>query len=507
MGLPAAATYGDLLPDTQIDGLTIVRLLGEGAMANLYLVRDETGSERVIKVPRHALSTDPVSLVAFENELRLAPYLADFCHAYMPMPQDDGEQKYLSMDYIRGMDLWSYLKQHGPLGEAETIALGIKIVHAVDALHRRRIVHLDLKLSNVMVTPDQEIRLIDFGLANHLDLPDLIFESFREPKGTPSYIAPEQFVGVRDEPRSDLFSVGVMLFELATGQLPYRDGKTVFDVIRRIKTRPVSPRRYAPNLSDGFEQVVMHCLYANPDQRFPTMMALGDALKSLRDGQPLDPRLSPVTTPSRSRHQRSSVPSLIGSYFRGRWLQPAENLLGDVERWADRHRQKRGPQPYRILLALKLGRNKVAHNDAILRQGLQLARSNPGAYLTIMSTISIDVGTASGEKESEAINSEIIRARRQIQHLLGKHDTYGLTINVNVVDGRYPADVIQQYVEQYGIDLVIIGVSPRGAFDAFRTNRDGQGIMAAVRCNVYVVQTPSLKSGPDDLPGLDAVTP
>jgi len=141
--------------------------------------------------------------------------------AYMPRLSGQANNHYLVMDYIHGVDLWSHLKQHGALPESEVISLGMKIVRAVAELHRRRIVHLDLKLSNVMRTPDGDVRLIDFGLANHLDLPDLIYESFREPKGTPAYIAPEQFIGVRDEPRSDLFSVGVMLFELATGKLPY----------------------------------------------------------------------------------------------------------------------------------------------------------------------------------------------------------------------------------------------------------------------------------------------
>ena len=176
----------------------------------LFLAHDEQGRQCVRKVPRRTLDTDPVAVVAFENELRLARYLEDFPLAYMPVSQHDGERHYLVMEYIDGTDLWTHLREQGCLNEAQAIALTKKIVYALAELHRRRIVHLDIKLSNVMMTRDGDVRLIDFGLANHLDLPDIIYESFQEPKGSPAYIAPEQFFGVRDEPRSDLFSIGTL---------------------------------------------------------------------------------------------------------------------------------------------------------------------------------------------------------------------------------------------------------------------------------------------------------
>ena len=157
------------------------------------------------------------------------------------------------MDYIPGVDLWTYLKEHGPLSESQAVALARKLAHALRALHQLGIIHLDLKLSNVMLTPDGEVRLVDFGLAYHRSLPDLIYESFQEPKGTPAYIAPEQFSGVRDEPRSDIFSFGTMLFELTTGKLPYPETTSVLGVSRRIGKDALSPRYYQPELSEAFE--------------------------------------------------------------------------------------------------------------------------------------------------------------------------------------------------------------------------------------------------------------
>ena len=208
-----------------MDGLTGEKTIGAGAMANLYLVRDADGVQRIIKVPRQSLKVDPVSLVAFENELRLAPHLKDFPYAYMPQISDQASGQYLVMDYIQGVDLWSHLKEHGPLPDADHRAGEEDRARRGRAASPPDCAPRSHKLSNVMLTPAGEVRLVDFGLANHLDLPDQIFESFRDPKGTPAYIAPEQFLGVRDEPRSDLFSVGVMLFEMTTGKLPFPDAQ------------------------------------------------------------------------------------------------------------------------------------------------------------------------------------------------------------------------------------------------------------------------------------------
>jgi len=480
--------HGELAPGTRFDDLVVEHLIGIGAMANLYQVRDADGNERVIKVPRLSLAVDPVCAVAFENELRLAPYLEDFRYAYMPRAVASQNQSYLSMSYIRGQDLWSHLKQHGPLSESETLKLGIQIVHAVGELHRRRIVHLDLKLSNVMLTPDEEIRLIDFGLANHLDLPDLIFESFREPKGTPAYIAPEQFVGVRDEPRSDLFSVGVMLFELATGELPYREQTTVLGVMNRINSRPESPRRYLPSLSKDFEAIVARCLEVNPDDRFASMDALGDALKACRDSQTVAVVADTDQKPRRTR--LANMPSLISAYLRNHWIRRHDNFISDINRWAERHRACRVAKPHRILVTLNLGKSRDVLNSAVLQQALHLARAQTHAYVTVMNVVFVDVGMASGDKEAERVNTAVMQARQDIRRLLDTLDISGITVNINVVASNHPVDVIQQYVCDYGVDLVVIGCRPKNPLAAFVQGRTGFKILATVRSNVLIVHAP-----------------
>lgn len=140
--------HDELEPGQHVAGFTIVKKIGAGAMAVLYLVTDKDGHQHSLKLPRQRLGVDPVSLVAFENELRLAPYLEDFPHAYMPKVVHDGDNRYLLMEYIEGIDLWTHMTKNGCLTEDEAISLIKKIVYALAKLHLRRIVHLDIKLSN-----------------------------------------------------------------------------------------------------------------------------------------------------------------------------------------------------------------------------------------------------------------------------------------------------------------------------------------------------------------------
>ena len=479
--------FGDIAPDASVDGLTVEKKIGEGAMANLYLVRDTDGVQRIIKVPRQSLKVDPVSLVAFENELRLAPYLKDFPYAYMPQVSDQASGQYLVMDYIQGVDLWSHLKEHGPLPEAETIALGMKIVRAVAELHRRRIVHLDLKLSNVMRTPEGEVRLIDFGLANHLDLPDLIYESFRDPKGTPAYIAPEQFMGVRDEPRSDLFSVGVMLFELATGKLPHPDASSVLDVINRIKRKPVSPRHYHPELSRRFERIVEKCLHADPDKRFVDMDALYDALESWQPEPVVAGNAEMASAAATGLSERiSALPRFVADYISG--LFNHTDHFGQITRWAEQRRLGRVASPHRILAAIDLTAGE-ALNIEILRQTQQLASLQP-SLITVMSVLPVDVGMASGEKEAEIVNEQTVKTRKQIATLLQQAGRQTAPVGVNVVTGYDPVAAITQCVADYGIDLVVIGCLPKNPFANFIHGKTGYKILTSVKRSVFVVHAP-----------------
>jgi len=473
-------------PGSSFDGFTIEKQIGEGGMARLYLARDESGRQRVLKVPCRTLDADPVAVVAFENELRLARYLEDFPHAYMPVSQSGGERHYLVMDYIEGSDLWTHLREQGCLGEARAIALAKKIVRAMAELHRRRIVHLDIKLSNIMVTRDGEVRLIDFGLANHLDLPDHIYESFQEPKGTPAYIAPEQFYGVRDEPRSDLYSIGVMLYEMTTSKLPFPDARSVLDVINRIKRAPVSPRRYRPELSQAFTTLVLRCLENVPDRRFASMDALYSALDQIEPAA-AGAATMPAPAARSAMTDGNLLARLTGHFWRA--VRSAEgDKLDEIKAWITEHQAGRTPR-YRIVAALDndSGERAMALNREILAQAIRQAGLQPSIITMLTVLRDHNVALAADERERKELNAAYQEARESMTRVIAVSACGDLSVGINIRSGD-PVEAIAGCVADYEADLLVIGARERRVFSRFVLGSTAYKVLTSIKCPIFVVQ-------------------
>lgn len=483
----------ELEPGSQIDGFTIEKKIGEGGMALLHLAHDATGRARVLKVPRRALNVDPVAVVAFENELRLAHYLEDFPHAHMPVAQSGGEQQYLVMDYIEGTDLYSHLREHGCLSEQEAVTLTKKIVHALAELHRRRIIHLDVKLSNIMIMQDGDIRLIDFGLAHHLDFPDHIYECFQDPKGTPAYIAPEQFFGVRDEPRSDIFSIGTMLYEMTTSKLPFPDAHSALDVVNRIKRAPRSPREYNAALSSAFSDLVLTCLQNIPERRFADMDALHAALEQLEAVVVPPPALSAPQPATYLRQRAAADPSSIFARLTGevlRVLRPSkDNHLDEIQAWIAEHVRRRPPAPFRIIAALdsKPGKQGDKFNLEILAQAIRQAQLQSSIITVVTVLRGSDIRLAADERERMEINADYQEVRGRMLRTIGSVDAGNLSISVHIRGGD-PVDAIAGCVKDYEADLLVIGARDRNALSRLVLGSTAYKVLTTIKCPIFVIQ-------------------
>lgn len=486
-------TAGQILafePGSNFDGFTIEKQIGEGGMARLFLAHDENGRQRVLKVPCRTLDVDPVAMIAFENELRLARYLEDFPYAHMPVSQSGGECRYLVMDYIAGTNLWSHLCAQGCLSEAKAIALAKKIVHALAELHRRRIVHLDIKLSNIMITPDGEVRIIDFGLSNHLDLPDLIYESFQEPKGTPAYIAPEQFFGVRDEPRSDIFSIGTMLYEMTTSKLPFPDAHSELGVINRIKGDAVSPRRYRPELSEGFAALVMTCLQNVPDRRFAGMDTLYAALEQI------EPAAAVAATAPPAIAARAPVPAMKGgkmlARLTGQFLSAIRSAEGgkldEIKAWITGHVARRTPR-YRIVAALDNDSRARAAllNRKILAEAVRQAGLQPSIITVLTVLREHNVAIASTERERKDRNAAYRETREAMMRVIADFAGDDLPIGVNIRSGE-PVDAISSCVTDLDADLLVVGARRLNALSRFVLGSTAYKVLTTVKCLIIVIQ-------------------
>jgi nucleotide-binding universal stress UspA family protein len=264
-----------------IDGFAIGAQVHAGGMAVLWEATHPAHPDLplLMKVPRLREGEDPAAIVGFEMEQMILPRLAGPHVPRFVAAAGFERQPYLVMERILGTSLAARLSSL-PLAAAEVAAIGARVAEALDSLHRQSVVHLDVKPSNILFRRGSgEAVLVDFGLARHRLLPDLLEEEFRLPYGSAPYMAPEQAMGVRGEPRSDLFALGAILYQLKTGMLPFGEPQGLKAVRRRIWRDPLPPRALRPTCPPWLQEIILRCLEVDPVRRHPTAAQLAFDLR------------------------------------------------------------------------------------------------------------------------------------------------------------------------------------------------------------------------------------
>jgi len=269
----------------------IIGLLGKGGMGEVYRANDLTLDQPVaLKFLPEAMARDAGMLARFHNEVRIARQVShpNVCRVY-DLGEIDG-QPYLSMEYIDGEDLGSLLRRIGRLPADKAIEFARRICAGLAAAHDKGVLHRDLKPSNIMVDSQGQVFITDFGLA-------AVTGELREAQareGTPAYMAPEQLAGTEVTARSDIYSLGLVLYEMFAGKRPFEAG-TLAEMIRLQQSAPASLRTVAKDVDPAVERVIERCLAADPGQRPATALAVAAALPG---GDPLAAALAAGETPS-----------------------------------------------------------------------------------------------------------------------------------------------------------------------------------------------------------------
>ena len=263
---------------SELDGFRIGACLHAGGMAHIYEVTyaDERPApfDMVMKVPRMTAGDGAENIVGFEVEHQILQVLHGTHVPRFVAAGDLVNLPYLVMEHVQGQTLQQVLDahtHHRTRAEVTDIArLGASIARAAHSLHQQNTCHLDIKPANVLLHPDGHAVLLDFGLSCHAHYPDLLAEELRKAVGSPAWIAPEQVVGVRGDPRSDIFAIGVMLYELATGELPFGNPQTDGGMRQRLWMDPTPPRRLRDELPEWLQEVVLRCLEPEAAKRYPS---------------------------------------------------------------------------------------------------------------------------------------------------------------------------------------------------------------------------------------------
>jgi nucleotide-binding universal stress UspA family protein len=261
-------------PGAALDGFVIGECVHHGGMATLWTVsHPDIAVPLLMKIPRVAEGEDPAAIVSFEMEQMIVPRLRGPHAPAWFATGDFDRQAYVVIERIQGPTLYKRLPDL-PLAYEEARGLVSKIATALAALHRQNVVHHDIKPSSIMFRESGEAVLIDYGLSHHNHLPDLLQEEFRVPFGTAPYMAPERLNGVRDDPRSDLFSLGVLLYFFTTGVRPFGETETLRGMRRRLWRDPHPPRWLKSDYPLWLQEIVLRCLEIEPAQRYPTASQL-----------------------------------------------------------------------------------------------------------------------------------------------------------------------------------------------------------------------------------------
>ncbi|WP_053057505.1 protein kinase domain-containing protein [Rubrobacter aplysinae] len=280
----------DRANQTFIDGrYGYIDSLGTGGMARVLLARDTVLDREVaIKLLHDYYAGDPEFVERFRNEAQSAAALA---HPNIVSIYDLGRSEegayYIAMEHVAGGTLKERLEREGRLPVEEAASLGTQIADALEAAHRNGVIHRDIKPQNVLLTEEGEVRVADFGIARAASAPSVVSGSGTGlVLGTASYMSPEQAAGETLGPESDLYSLGVVLYEMVTGRLPFEAESPAALAFKQVYEDPVPPAEVEPSVSGGMNDIVMRLLAKSPAQRYESAAEVCEELGRIRDGQP-----------------------------------------------------------------------------------------------------------------------------------------------------------------------------------------------------------------------------
>jgi len=270
----------------------IIKQIGRGGMADVYLAKDLIldGEEVAVKVLRTNYQTDPIAVARFQREARA---MADLDHPHIVRITDIGEedgQQYLAMEYVAGLDLKRYIKEHHPLSNEEAVRIMGQILLAMRLAHAKGIVHRDLKPQNILLTPDGTAKVTDFGIA--VAFAETSLTQTNSMLGSVHYLSPEQARGSKATIQSDIYAMGIIFFEMLTGHIPYDGDSAVTIALQHFQKPLPSVIAENPSVPQSLENVVIKATAKKLTDRYQTVSEMYvDLLSSLSYNRRNEPKL------------------------------------------------------------------------------------------------------------------------------------------------------------------------------------------------------------------------
>ncbi len=451
----------------EIDGFTVGECVHSGGMATLWSVtHPDIASPLLMKIPLVSEGEDPAAIVSFEMEQMILPRLSGPHVPACFATGDFARQAYVVIERIPGETLYKRLSDL-PLPYEETRALAGKIALALADLHRQNVIHHDIKPSSIMFRDGGEAVLIDYGLSHHNQLPDLLQEEFRLPYGTAPYMAPERLLGVRDDPRSDLFSLGVLLYFFTTGVRPFGETETLRGMKRRLWRDPQPPRKLKADYPPWLQEIVLRCLEIDPVWRYPTASQLAFDL-----GHPDQVKL----TGRAERLKRDPLSTVWRRRFNRELTQPRAK--------ADVAAQLASSPIVAVALDTVEGSDEL--NAALRMTAARILATLPSARLACVNVLKLGRITIDRTLDEQGQNKHVDRMVA-LRHWASPFKLDESRLTVHVLEAVDPASAILEFADVNHVDHIIIGARTGSMLRALLGSVSAK-VASEAPCTVTVVR-------------------
>jgi len=454
---------------SEIDGFRLGELIHIGSMASIYRLSGPEGPlPLIMKIPRLGAGERAVNVIGFEVCRMVLGALAQNVHYPTLVAYGDVETTpYLVMEFVEGARLNDSVGR-APLPAEEIVRLGSALAIALHELHRQDVVHLDLKPTNVLYRASGEAVLIDFGLSHHGHYPDLLAEELRFPVGNWVYMSPEQIFGVRGDPRSDIYALGGILYELATGRLPFGQPRTVAALRERLYREPLPPRAIVPATPEWMQEIILRCLEVDARERYASAEQVAFDLAN-----PLA-----ITVSARgSKRRRDPWWTRWRRRLRAMHFQPAPCPP----------RSNRPRLPRIAVVALALRDADAALRETLLAAARRVSAADPDCRIACV-TVVPPAAALNGEGDEYTATGRHIRRLVELHRWASPLELPEERLSYHVLESDKPALALTDYAKMNDVDQMLIGASGSAVSARFFAG-DCARIVADAPCSVTVVRS------------------
>ena len=456
---------------TVIDGFELTRKLPSGGMAALWrATKPGLDLPVILKIPFFDPGQDASGIIGYEVEELILKRLSG---PHVPRFLGAGDLvkiPYIAMEFVEGRSV-ADLAGNAPLPADEVAAIGIKVATALAALHRQKVAHLDLKPENIILAERGAV-LLDFGLSRHAELPDLLGEESSVPMGTAAYISPEQVLGERTDTASDLFALGCILYQLATGEEPFGRPATIAGMKRRLYHAPKRPREVNAGVPRWLDEIIQRCMEVDRSKRY------AEASHVLSDLRNPDQVVVSRRHPERPGGFWAPLAGLFGK-------RDDRSLVGTA-RTANR---QAGASI--VLAGVDLSNGRDALSNAVLDETARVLATREDSWLACVTVLKTEIvgETPLGDENGQSIYLKRLVALKDWARPLHLPED---RISYHVLEAVSPADAILTYAEHNDVGHIVVGA--RGSSATRRhLGSVSTKIVAEALCSVSVVRIKAAK--------------